>query len=173
VLYFERRQDGGFSPPEQYPSLSQVSVSTHDLPTLLGYWRGRDIELHAKLGVFASDEAASAARRERTDLRLALLAALRSAGLWPAEEEPDATEESFERFAEAVHSFLALTPARLLMMQLEDALGVEEQANLPGTIDEHPNWRQKLPGLHERIAMDGRVVSLTRRLNALRPAPRA
>jgi len=171
VLYFERRQDGSFSPPDQYPSLSQVSVSTHDLPTLLGYWRGRDIELHAKLGVFASADAVSAAHQERADLRLALLAVLRSAGLWPAEEDPDASQQAAERFAQAVHSFLALTPARLLMVQLEDVLGLEEQANLPGTIDEHPNWRQKLPAPNEQITKDERAVSLAGRLNALRPPP--
>jgi 4-alpha-glucanotransferase len=171
VLYFERQKDGALSPLDQYPSLSQVSVSTHDLPTLLGSWRGRDIELHAKLGVFASADAVSAARRERAGLRLALLAALRSAGLWATEEDPDASPQVAERFAQAVHSFLARTPARLLMVQLEDVLGVEEQANLPGTIDEHPNWRQKLPLPHEQIMTDERMISLAERLNALRPPP--
>ena len=45
----------------------------------------------------------------------------------------------------AVHSYLARTPSRLLAVQLEDVLGVEEQANLPGTQWEYPNWRRKLP----------------------------
>ena len=43
----------------------------------------------------------------------------------------------------AVHRFLAATPCRLLSVQIDDALGDREQANLPGTIDEHPNWRRK------------------------------
>jgi 4-alpha-glucanotransferase len=171
VLYFERRQDGSFSPPDQYPPLSQVSVSTHDLPTLLGYWRGRDIGLYAKLGLFAAADAVSAARQERAGMRLALLAALRSAGFWPTEEDPDASQQAAERFVEAVHSFLARTPAGLLMVQLEDVLGMEEQANLPGTIDEHANWRQKLPAPHEQITKDERFVSLAGRLNALRSPP--
>jgi len=171
VLYFERRQASEFSPPEQYPSLSQVSIGTHDLPTLLGYWRGRDIELYAKLGLLASDDALLTARKERARLRLALLSALRSAGLWAAEDDPDASAEAADRFAQAVHSFLALTPARLLMVQLEDVLGVEEQANLPGTIDEHPNWRRKLVVPLEGIAENKMLVALAKRLNGLRPEP--
>jgi 4-alpha-glucanotransferase len=45
----------------------------------------------------------------------------------------------------ATHRFLARTPCRLLSVQLDDALGVVEQANLPGTVDQHPNWRRKTP----------------------------
>ena len=41
--------------------------------------------------------------------------------------------------------FLGATPSRLVTMSIEDLLGVAEQVNVPGTIDEHPNWRRKLP----------------------------
>jgi 4-alpha-glucanotransferase len=42
--------------------------------------------------------------------------------------------------------YLGHTRAPLVLLPLEDALGVEEQANLPGTTDTHPNWRRRLPG---------------------------
>ena len=44
----------------------------------------------------------------------------------------------------SVTRFLADTPSRLLMVSLEDARGDVEQVNLPGTVDEHPNWRRRL-----------------------------
>ncbi len=134
VLYFE--QDGsGFKPPEAYPELALAMVSTHDLPTLAGWWRGSDIELRQSLGLYPEagmagrDEAQRAADRER------LRHALAAAGLDPAGEPPGL----------AVHRFLARTSAALVVAQVEDALGLEDQTNLPGTIDQHPNWRRRLP----------------------------
>ena len=49
----------------------------------------------------------------------------------------------------AMVKFLARTRSRLLAISLEDLLGVVDQPNIPGTVDEHPNWRQRLP-----IALD-------------------
>ena len=71
---------------------------------------------------------------------------------------------------EAVYCFLAQTPGRFLMVHLEDLLGVEYQVNLPGTVDEHPNWRRKLPIDSEELEADPRIVSMTERLRALRPS---
>jgi len=45
----------------------------------------------------------------------------------------------------AVAGFLARTKSRLLAMSLEDLLGVTDQPNIPGTVNEHPNWRRRLP----------------------------
>lgn len=171
LLYFERAGDGSFLLPAQYPSMSQIAVGTHDLPTLRGYWRERDIELYAKLGLFAADDGERAARQERAQTRLTLLAALRAMGLWPRDDDPNASDEAAGRLVEAVYSFLAGAPGRLLMVQPEDVLGMEEQVNLPGTVDEHPNWRQKLSTPHETFAVDPRTVTLARLLRTLRPSP--
>jgi 4-alpha-glucanotransferase len=51
--------------------------------------------------------------------------------------------------------FLSLTSTRLLAIALEDLLGVIDQPNIPGTIDEHPNWRQRLP-----VAVDNIIDAL-------------
>ena len=44
----------------------------------------------------------------------------------------------------AVASVLAKTPSRLVAIALDDIVGEREQINIPGTVDEHPNWRRKL-----------------------------
>jgi 4-alpha-glucanotransferase len=150
VLYFERAQDDGFLPPPAYPRHALVSVSTHDLPTLKGYWTGRDVRWRELLRRFPDEAALQHARGERERDRGLLLQALARAGLLPdglnPEQRPDALSNEL---VVAVHRYLAQTPGYLLMVQLEDALGEEEQPNLPGT-DEHPNWRRKLgSGLEE------------------------
>ena len=68
-----------------------------------------------------------------------------------------------------VQEFLALSPSRVLVVQLEDVLGVREQVNVPGTIREHPNWRRKLPLALEGWPDDPRFTGLARALAALRP----
>ena len=52
----------------------------------------------------------------------------------------------------AVAKFLARTKSRLLAISLEDLLGLIDQPNIPGTVDEHPNWRRRLPLAIDEIA---------------------
>ena len=144
VLYFERGDDGAFLPPPDYPRQALVSVSTHDLPTLKGYWTCRDVRWRHLLRRFPDEAASREARLERARDRVLLLRALAGAGLLPAGVDPEAPpDEPSDALVVAIHRYLAETPGYLLMVQLEDALGEEEQPNLPGT-DEHPNWRRKL-----------------------------
>lgn len=144
VLYFEREQGGAFLPPEAYPRQALVSVSTHDLPTLRGFWTGRDLKWRDLLARFPDEDASKNAHAERSRDRALLLQALRRAGLLPAGIDPERPpDELSDELALAVHRYLARTPGHLLMVQIEDALGEEEQPNLPGA-QEHPNWRRKL-----------------------------
>lgn len=146
VLMFERDQDGGFLPAETYPDAALVSFSTHDLPTLAGFWAGRDVDWRYDLGFYDTE----ASYRRDKDIRTAechrLLDLLIHAGLLDphVRPDPDLPPLSVE-IAVAVHRFLARTPSRLVMIQAEDAAGEVEQPNLPGaTSDSHPNWRRKL-----------------------------
>jgi 4-alpha-glucanotransferase len=144
VLYFERGRDGAFAPPEAYPRQALVSASTHDLPTLRGFWTARDLKWRDLLRRFPDGAAFADAQAERDRDRVLLLQALRRAGLLPAGIDPERPPaEPSDELVLAVHRYLAATPGHLVMVQLEDALGEEEQPNLPGT-DEHPNWRRKL-----------------------------
>jgi 4-alpha-glucanotransferase len=71
----------------------------------------------------------------------------------------------------AVYRLLACSAGRLLLVQLEDALGLEEQVNLPGTTDEHPNWRRKLPLRLDELLQDQRLQAVLAALREERPMP--
>jgi 4-alpha-glucanotransferase len=148
VLYFERRDDRSFVDPAHYPVHAVACLATHDLPTLKGWWLGRDILARSNIGLYSAEEAARA-RLERGDDRRRLLSALCAVGLADndlrrAADNPSPSELP-ESAGPAVHRYLARTPSRLLAVQLEDLVGVTDQPNLPGTQAEYPNWRQKLP----------------------------
>ena len=44
---------------------------------------------------------------------------------------------------DAAVRFIADTPSQLVLVPLEDALALEEQPNLPGALDQYPNWRRR------------------------------
>ena len=171
LLYFEREPDGAFRRPEAYPALAHVAVGTHDLPTFPGYWRGRDIELFAALGLFPSVAAAQSARGERAAARQAPITALIGEGLWPEGRAVPASASA--DLVAAAYAFLARGRGRLLMVQLEDVLGQVEQTNLPGTTSGYDNWCRKLPVAGAALANDPRLTSLARLLRSIRPASAA
>jgi (1->4)-alpha-D-glucan 1-alpha-D-glucosylmutase len=173
LLYFEREHGGAFKAPEAYPRHSLVAVSTHDLATLAGWWRGHDLDVRQGLHMFPTPQMQDQQRQERAHDRLRLLTTLQQRGLLHDAGQVDAsgTHPITPALSEAVHAYVAGTPSQLMMVQLEDALGVPDQANLPGTVDEHPNWRRKLPLGLEAMAHNPRVTSLCARLAAIRPAP--
>jgi 4-alpha-glucanotransferase len=149
VLAFERRADGSFIPPGEYPSLAAASAATHDLATIKGFWLGRDIEWRRLLGAYPDKESETAEAEERRRDRRLLLEALSREGLLAPERFAvylsDTGEPSYETgLGEAILVYLARSRARLMLVQIEDVAGEAEQANLPGTTDSHPNWRRKL-----------------------------
>ena len=174
VLMFERDAAGEFKPPQAYPEAALATASTHDLPTLAGWWEGHDIEVRVKLGLIAGPDAARQ-HEERADHRRRLLRALERAGVLPQGEggDPMASQVLTPALAEAIAAYLAGTPAAIAVLQLEDMLLVREQANVPGTTDEHPNWRRKLPATLEDALDRDEVRSLATRLSDVRRAPAA
>ncbi|MEO8187651.1 MAG: 4-alpha-glucanotransferase, partial [Burkholderiaceae bacterium] len=162
VLLFEREANGEFKAPAAYPAEALVTASTHDLPTLAGWWAGDDIELRAAHGLLAASDDRIAQSAERQQDRRRLLGALERARLLPSGTDIDAASKTMDPpLARAVQAFLGATPSRLQLVQLEDVIGVRDQANLPGTIDSHPNWRRKLALPLERWPTDLRFDSLT------------
>lgn len=129
VMLFEREPDGRFRAPEDYPAAALATFNTHDLPTFRGWMEGHDLRLKHSLGIDPG-ESAEARSWWQGALRRSL-----------AERAPDIPCEDFA----AVAKLLAATPSRLVMVSLEDILGVTEQINIPGTTDQHPNWARKLP----------------------------
>lgn len=138
VMQFEE-DENGFRAPESYARLSLASFGTHDLPTFLGWKAGHDIALRAELGHMDHDKAAEAqAWRTRLAGRFAAAA--------------DGAD------ADAMHRFLARTSSSLVAVQAEDVLEVVQQTNLPGTINNYPNWRRRLPVSAAELADDPRFA---------------
>ncbi len=172
-LYFQKHwdADGRFQAPHEYPEQALVTATTHDLPTLAGFWAERDIDWRAKLNLFPRPEIASQQRHARAADRRELLTALQQQGLRPADMN-EAAPFSPELML-AIQQFLARSPAQLLMVQLEDVLGQIEQVNIPGTVDEHPNWCRKLEVPIEAWATWPEFITLGQRLRIERSVKRA
>jgi (1->4)-alpha-D-glucan 1-alpha-D-glucosylmutase len=167
VLYFERAADGGFRAPADFPALALVAASTHDLPTLAGWWEGRDLALRESLHLFPSAELAASQRAQRARDRPELLRMLVREGLLPAGAEPPPALD--ERLGRAIHAHIARTNAAIAVVQPEDIFGVRDQINLPGTTNEHPNWQRRLEVPLERWGDDARFVDCAAAFAAARP----
>jgi len=146
LFYFERQwPDRSFKPPGEYPELALAAVNTHDLPTLCGYWRGRDIEVKNSLGIYP-DEASW--QRDLWDRQADRRLMLEAVGPFLPEGFPrdaEAVPEMTQALSVSVHNFLARTPCKLVAVSLDDMTLAPEQQNLPGTVMRHPNWRRKSP----------------------------
>ncbi len=145
VLFFERWENGLFQRPEHYPEQSMVTVSTHDLPTLNGWWSGNDLVWREKLALYPSEAMGQNDRNNRVVDRQQLIDALVDMSVLDKEKAPQQSPAKMnQEMSVAVQRFLAKAPSRIQLIPLEDALGLKEQVNIPGTIDEHPNWLQRL-----------------------------
>jgi glycogen operon protein len=151
VLWFER--DGiAFKPPAAYPAKAVACASTHDLPTLAGWWIGADIAERRALGQFSEEVAAKANALRRAE-KEALARGLSEAGLLPA--QPDFDRPMTQAFAAATIVWVAGSPAGLVLAQADDLAGETIATNLPGTDRERPNWRRKLgPDIDQLFASD-------------------
>lgn len=142
VLPFARN-GARFLPAPQWRRDAVAMPSTHDLPPLAGWLRGRDLRWRARLGELAD---LPAALRARASDAQALSAVAGGAGA-PLDA--------------GALSLVAHSASRLALLPLEDALGGRAQVNLPGTVDGHPNWRRRLPPTWDADAADARVARLS------------
>ncbi|MDE1150280.1 MAG: 4-alpha-glucanotransferase [Azospirillaceae bacterium] len=140
VLWFEREGER-VRDPARWPANAAACVSTHDLPTLAGWWTGADIAEKRSLGLL-DEVAETAARTNRQEEKRGLLDQLVGAGLLseigPLDGEMD------DSVAAAIHAFVAAAPSTLMLAQADDLAGEAEAVNLPGTDRERPNWRRRL-----------------------------
>jgi len=158
VLYFER-EHGRFRSPGEFPPLAAVSVSTHDLATLRGYWTEADILAKEAIGVFGSPEEKARALEERASEKAALIEALAREGLLPSGVSADTGARApwSQELATAVHAYLARCESRLLLVQLDDLAGEVLQANLPGSTSGYPSWRRRLEKTVEELSTDPQI----------------
>lgn len=132
VMMFEREWDGAYKPPDHYPPQSLATFNTHDLAPFAAWRDGRD--LSAKRGIGLDPGESDEERGRATSALEAALARAEIAG----------------RDFPAVIEFLGRAGSRILSVALDDIIGVVDQINIPGTVEQHPNWRRRL-----RVPVEG------------------
>jgi 4-alpha-glucanotransferase len=151
VLWFTRDIDApGFPllPPDRWNPESVATVSTHDLPTASGFLRGEHVRIRAELGLLANP----AAEHASAELdRLELVELLREEGLVSGDHPGE------DQLVVAMHALLARSRSRLVLISPYDVIGEVRQPNLPGTVEQYPNWRLPLPETLEELRDDPRV----------------
>jgi len=174
VFYFERDGNGHFLAPQAYPARAMATVTTHDLPTLTGFWQGHDLALKRRLNLYPEGSLAETDAAAREIDRRLLLEGLRHRGVLPegaALHREDGDPCPVE-LREAVLEYLAQSKAALMEVRLEEVFGVAGQQNLPGTHKQHPNWRLKLPLTLDQMEQSPEPARLAARLNKARGLPK-
>lgn len=141
VLYFERGRHGSFAPAANYPRLSLATANTHDMATIAGFWRGRDIAVRREVGLVENDEQLDRVRADREVDRDQLLQRLADEKVLPESDMPPTSVE----LRAGVHAFLCRTPAQLVGLSLDDIAGETDAVNVPGVgADKFPSWTRKM-----------------------------
>jgi 4-alpha-glucanotransferase len=142
VLWFEKHNDR-FTSPRIWTKGATAMTSTHDLPTVAGWWAGRDLEWRGRLGLLGDEANQRHEQHLRARDRSALWDTMLDSGA--AQADLPAPDQS-DRIADAAARHIGGAACDLAVLPIEDALALPEQPNLPGTLDEHPNWRRRLSG---------------------------
>jgi 4-alpha-glucanotransferase len=146
LFYFEKdSQNRCFKRCSEYPLQALVSSTTHDLPTLAGFWQYRDIEARRAAGL--ADEAGYRNQIEdRKREKQSMLDTLHAENLLPPDYPRDAADvpELDGDLHNAVIGFLAQVPSMILLLNQEDLTKETEQQNLPGSTAQYPNWQRKM-----------------------------
>lgn len=148
-VFMLEQKSGSYQHRDQtYPALSLATVTTHDMPTLVGYWNEHDLALRHQLDLFPSARIAANLEQLRKDEKQLL------------SDELQLEQGNTRQLVQNSHLYLAATPARLMAYQLEDLLLVATPVNIPGTSTEYPNWRRKLPVEFEQALQQSEVREL-------------
>jgi 4-alpha-glucanotransferase len=140
MLWFERRADGTPRRPGGWRRGCLATVGTHDMPPAAAFLTGEQVTIRAELGLLTRPEAEErAAARAEMDRWLAML---NREGLLP--RRTGTVPLSPEEFTVALYAYLTGTPAMLIGVSLAEAVGERQPQNVPGTVDEYPNWRVPL-----------------------------
>lgn len=127
VMMFERGEDGAFHGIDYYQPNALVTFNTHDLATYAGWRHFNDLKQKRALGFDPG---------ETDDDRWHALTML---------DQVLGQHGIHDNDFDAIAEFLARTKSRLMAIALEDLLELRDQPNIPGTIDQHPNWRRRMP----------------------------
>ncbi|RAI58696.1 4-alpha-glucanotransferase [Roseicella frigidaeris] len=166
VLWFEQAADGGFRPPRDWSRNAAAMTTTHDLPTVVGWWQGRDIGWRSRLGLFPDAATTAHEAEQRQADRAALWTAFLESGAATGDQPAEAAAATV---VEAALAHVGGSVCALAILPLEDALALPEQPNLPGTVEQHPNWRRRLPGEASTLLDEPAVARRLGQLARARP----
>lgn len=138
VLWFERDNRGAFHAPESWDADAAALSTTHDLPTIAGWWSGHDIAWREK--ITPAKNSMCKEKKVRAQDRRKLWRAFKLAGCATGQMPPPGQPS---RAIDAALAFVAQTPCSVALVPVEDFLGVRAQPNMPGTTVEYPNWRRR------------------------------
>jgi 4-alpha-glucanotransferase len=169
VFFFEQAEDGGFFSPAHYPEQSMSTLTTHDMPTLTGYWHCDDLALGKELGLYPTEEILSTLHSSRHKNKQAILDTLHGHESVNDEVDRDVHNVAMSKtlnFGMQLH--MAGGSSALLSLQLEDWLEMDKPVNIPGTFNEYPNWRRKLSRNLQDIFNDSSLNALAANLTEAR-----
>lgn len=169
IFYFEFDQQGQSRHLQAYPYQAMTTLSTHDLPTINGYWRGYDFELGQKYGVYPNPKILQILRNSRIDAKEKILARLSENGI-TVDKGVDETLSSAvtKKFTHQLQTYVADVSSALFGFQPEDWLDMTEPVNIPGTSMEYANWRRRLTQNIDAIFADKDIQTLLKEVKAKR-----
>ncbi|HDT6545484.1 TPA: 4-alpha-glucanotransferase [Kluyvera ascorbata] len=171
VLYFENDSEKTFRAPKAYPEQSMAVATTHDLPTLRGYWESGDLTLGNALGLYPDADVLRGLYQDRELAKQGLLDALHKYGALPKRAGHKASLMSMtSTLSRGMQRYIADSNSVLLGLQPEDWLQMSAPVNIPGTSTEYPNWRRKLTTTLEAMFADESVNKLIKDLDKRRKA---
>lgn len=169
VFLFEQAADGGFISPAHYQEQALATITTHDLPTLTGFWHCDDLRLGKEVGIYQDDVQLQQLYQQRHINKQRILDTLHGHKMLP-EDFPRSAEnlQMTRELNYAIQRHMAAGASQLLCLQLEDWLEMDKPVNIPGTSNEYPNWRRKLSNELEQWAEDEHIDNLLRQITILR-----
>ena len=171
VLYFENDHEKTFRAPQAYPEQSMAVATTHDLPTLRGYWESGDLTLGKTLGLYPDEEVLRGLYQDRELSKQGLLDALHKHGCLPKRAGHKASLMAMTAtLNRGLQRYIADSNSALLGLQPEDWIDMAEPVNIPGTSYQYKNWRRKLSTTLEAMFADDGVNRLIKDLDKRRKA---
>jgi 4-alpha-glucanotransferase len=170
VFFFETsKDDGGFISPKHYAEQSMSALCTHDMPTLRGFWHCDDLKMGREIGLYPDEQQLEGLFADRLKCKQGILDSVRWHGYLPEGIGHDAQYVPMDTYlSEALQLHVAAGDSALLSVQLEDWLEMDQPVNIPGTVNEYPNWRRKLSMNLDEIFSREDVNRISKRLTEVR-----
>jgi len=161
VFFFEQAEDGGYIAPEHYAGQAMATLSTHDMPTIKGFWHCEDLYLGRELGLYPDQEVFEGLLADRLVCKQQILDSLHGLGSLAHDFSRDAMHTGMDQTLNfALQKHLAKGTSALLSLQLEDFLEMDQPVNVPGTSDEYRNWQRKLSQNIEQLFSNQQIKTL-------------